>query len=252
MKKKRIFPHRSYRKIYIPKIKLMIDSLVLLTITIIAFLNYQTLIKYMVLISKEILSTVFKDISISKEKFLIFKILYIEGFGLYPNKTLCIISFIISLFSVLFLSKEYRARNITLIFIYINITILISSLFFIIVPEKFPYDLTTFSKLYIKTTLIMWIMLFIITNLSILPLPNSIFSKVAFVSFLFIYSIIFSAVRYMFFIIILKKFSYLFSAVIFFFLGPLLDFIYIVGFFSWYLSETAKHYRKKIDIWKWT
>ncbi len=88
--------------------------------------------------------------------------------------------------------------------------------------------------------------------MAITPLPSTLFSKlVVNISVLF-YSLVFGIVRYAVFLNILSKISFLFMAVLFFAFGPLLDFFYMVGIYSFYLCRISKKAGNNLEIWKWS
>ncbi|MFN3698695.1 MAG: hypothetical protein ACK4SU_00685, partial [Dictyoglomus sp.] len=69
--------------------------------------------------------------------------------------------------------------------------------------------------------------------------------------FTLIYSFFFGVLRYSIFLYILKNFSFLWMANLFFNFGPLLDMIYITGIYGFYISILSKFTRKNIKVWRW-
>jgi hypothetical protein len=66
-----------------------------------------------------------------------------------------------------------------------------------------------------------------------------------------LYSIIFGSLRYIVYIFILREFSYLFMAIIFFMFGPFFDFVYIVSFYSVFVSNLAVKIQGDESKWGW-
>ena len=135
--------------------------------------------------------------------------------------------------------------------IFISLINLISSLFFLFFADKFPYSLTIFSELYIKTEIAMWLLIPALLTLALVPLPSNILAKFTVITITLAYSIIFGCVRYTVFLYVLRQFSYLFMAMLFFIFGPLMDSIYIVAIYSFYVSILAKKIKGDVKVWKW-
>jgi hypothetical protein len=108
-----------------------------------------------------------------------------------------------------------------------------------------------FSELYITTEVGMWFFVPVIMGIALLPIPAGIFSKFVILFLTLLYSMIFGIVRYIVFLFIIAKLSYLFMPVLYFSLGPLVDFIYIVGIYSFYVSKVAENIAQDCKVWKW-
>jgi hypothetical protein len=98
----------------------------------------------------------------------------------------------------------------------------------------------------------MWLFLPLILSMAILLFPTRIFPKLALILVTLVYSIIFGTLRYIIFLFILSKFSIIYMALLFFCFGPLIDFVYIVGIYSYYGSRHAINLRKNRTVWKWS
>lgn len=127
----------------------------------------------------------------------------------------------------------------------------VSSAFFLLFADKFPYTTFEFSDLYMKTEIGIWIFIPAIMALALAPLPSSIFEKFFLILFIEAYSIAFGAIRYAAFLFILEKCSFLFMAVLFFNFGPFFDFVYVVGFYSLYLRGLTERLEKNMENWGW-
>jgi hypothetical protein len=127
----------------------------------------------------------------------------------------------------------------------------ISSAYFIVFPHLFPYDIGQFSLLYQGTELGIWLMIPIVMGAALAPLPAPFFEKAGVVAMTLAYSIIFGMVRYVVFLLLLYKISVLYMAVMFFSFGPLFDFVYIVGFYSYYSKVLALRLKHDEDAWQW-
>lgn len=98
----------------------------------------------------------------------------------------------------------------------------------------------------------MWLFIPFILGLAVLLLPAPFFSKLTLIFFTIIYSIVFGTLRYIIFLFIVSKFSVIYMALLFFAFGPLIDFIYIVGIYSFYSNRLAKTLKNNETVWKWS
>ena len=129
---------------------------------------------------------------------------------------------------------------------------LVSSVFFLLSPQAFPYTSTEFSELYIKAQLSMWLFIPFILSMAFLPLPAPMSHKLLLMIFTIVYSALFGTLRYIIFMYIISRFSVIYMALLFFAFGPLIDFVYIVGIYSFYSSRLAKNLKSSASVWKWS
>jgi hypothetical protein len=127
----------------------------------------------------------------------------------------------------------------------------VSALFFIFFPDTFPYTAAMYSQLYLKTMLAVWLLIPIVLSISLSAIPSSFMEKFLLISVSFAYSILLGAVRYAFFMSVLYKYSLFFMPMMVFALGPLLDFIYVVAFYSVYMSNVSVKLRERDGVWRW-
>lgn len=256
--KKKIFYHRSYRKLnYTGKSSFFLQYFFLALIPDLMIISFfSDISKFICDISKFVLSSSIPEYVIKVvEKPFLFQNTYILVLpGSYPTLRLSLIVAIVS-FSILFFAVMSR-NTITpnfVWFVYISFINLVSALFFIFFIEYFPYDLEIFSEMYFKTIIGMWIIIPNILSLAIIPLPARIIEKFALIGSTLLYSMLFALVRYVAFLYLLRSFSYIFMALVFFMFGPFLDFLYIVGIYSLYLDHVGKINKKKeLEVWNWS
>ncbi len=254
--KNQIYYHRSYRKLgqeSFGKVLLSIFLQIVLVDFFIIF-YYPEITRAICNVTKAVLST-----SISGElieivpKFYLYDNVYAVTLpGRYPSMKLAIIVAIISLtffFATLSLKRVIEPKYVWLMFIsFIN---LVAAVFFIFFAGYFPYDLEIFSEMYIKTEVGIWVIIPFILTIALLPFPIKMFKKFMVIVMTLGYSIVFAAVRYIVFLYMLRHTSYLFMSLMFFMLGPFLDFIYIVGSYSLCLSASGKQTQRKMERWNW-
>jgi hypothetical protein len=65
------------------------------------------------------------------------------------------------------------------------------------------------------------------------------------------FSATFSIFRYSVLLYLVNVYSFIFMAVLFFCFGCLLDMIFIVGFYSFYLSLLSRKLGHDMDVWQW-
>ncbi len=135
--------------------------------------------------------------------------------------------------------------------VFICVITFVSSAFFIIMPEKYPYTSGMFSGLYLQTLLTVWLLIPVILTLSLLPLPGSRPGKFLLILAAMTYSMVFGAVRFAFFMLVLYRYSMLFMPAMVFVLGPLLDFVFVIGFYSFYVSRIAVKFKRSENTWQW-
>lgn len=142
------------------------------------------------------------------------------------------------------------------VFIYLCMALyvlLASCLFFLFWPERFPYNLSEFSSLYMLQQASLVIILPVLLGVALSLLPGNFCMKYIAVLVCSLLDIVFGAVRYVFYLYVLAKFSYLYMASLYFTLGVLFDFIRMVlifGFVAKRVSETMQkpEWREK---WAW-
>ena len=127
----------------------------------------------------------------------------------------------------------------------------ISAAFFVIMPEKFPYTGSMFSGLYLQTMLTVWMLIPVVLALSLLPMPGRRPGKFLLITVSMVYSILFGTVRFAFFMLVLYRYSLLFMPAMIFAVGPLLDFIFVVGFYSYYVSRVSLKIQGSEKTWYW-
>ncbi len=161
---------------------------------------------------------------------------------------LLIIFVIIILINLKFIKNKLNLALRTFI-IFLILPLLFSCIYFFIMNFTykfyFPYTIKDFSILYLNLQNGLFIFISIITSLIISFLSFSfrlIFFNLVFFIFVIFYSILFGYLRYLFFLIILNKYSYLYMASLFFNFGPFIDFIYLTFFYGMYLSIINKHF----------
>ena len=172
--------------------------------------------------------------------------------GRYPSPQLTFAVFIVSVLMILIASRVRIPKPVAIWVIFISLINLASVLFFTFFPAHFPYTIQHFSELFIRTEISIWLFVPVIMEASLLPLPSSKMTKFLAILFSLLYAVAFGVVRYILFVQILVKFSYIFMAVLFFCFGPFIDFIVVVGVYSFYVSLISQKINQDLRVWNWS
>jgi hypothetical protein len=183
-------------------------------------------------------------------KFLSFKLEYSIPKGRLPTLQESFIYFLVSSLSLLFLLSKFNrlSKYISAWLIYISFVYFVSSFYFVFFLGSFPYTERDFAVLYIlqQTGVFLFIPILLAFSLSIFtfswlnPLLNAITIALS-----LSYSSVFGGLRYIVFAYTLKNLSYIHMPAMFFLFGPLIDFIYIVSFYSLCLYLTIRFLQTK-------
>lgn len=255
MPKTIIYYHRSYRKITRSGLHFFLPLVLLsLSFSAVIFLFLPFFTNKMGLFTKFFLSahTGLKDIDIVSQKFLYREIFFIDIYSFKPSQRWVSMNIIFSTVPLLFLRYTNRVKPISVYLAFLLVINLISSIYFIILADRFPYTATDFSAFYVKSVFCIWLFLPLILGAALFLLPTPISQKIILLFSAFVYSFIFCTLRYVIFLFTVHKFSAIYMAVLFFGFGPLIDFVYIVGIYSFYTSKLAVRLKSSEAVWKWS
>jgi hypothetical protein len=254
MKISLIYYHRAYRKITGSGWVFFLEFiLTAIPLSIIILFIYPVITAQMSLLTYKFLFPYYPPDSIFlvEKSFLLGNVSIVTVPGSYPSVLTSLINFIVCLIMIFFLPKTKIGRNFAIIAVFWALINLSSVLFFSITPFEFPYTVEDYSELYIKSEVSMWFFIPFILGIAFLPLPSSFIPKLLIIMFTAVYSIIFGTLRYVAFLFIVSKFSVIYMAILFFAFGPLIDFVYIVGIYSYYTYFLAKKLKRNEEVWKW-
>ncbi len=253
--KAEIYLHRSFKKLYIPDRYIFLKFLLITFPLVLAVYSLLPGLTRLMSSSAQYTfspSGASSGTEIFQKSYLLRDISVLDFPQGYSSPTFSLILLLVSLLSIVVILRIRIPKPVVLWIVFISSINIVSSIFFILCPSKFPYDSRQFSELYVLTEINIWFLAPVITGMAITPLPSTLFSKlVVNISVLF-YSLVFGIVRYAVFLNILSKISFLFMAVLFFAFGPLLDFFYMVGIYSFYLCRISKKAGNNLEIWKWS
>jgi hypothetical protein len=176
----------------------------------------------------------------------------IDAVCVFPTKLVSLINFAASVLIIsLVPGTKLLPRSFVIYLVFLSVLTAFSALFFTFVPHLFPYDIVDFSILYIGSQLGTWLLMPIVLAFVLTPLPAPSIEKFAVIIATLVYSILFGAVRYSALMLILNKLSVLHMAALYFTLGPLVDFIYVVAIYSLYINKIAHRLENNPQRWRW-
>ncbi|MGC8851979.1 MAG: hypothetical protein ACP5P0_00045 [Hydrogenobacter sp.] len=170
-------------------------------------------------------------------KFLNLTLEYSVSHGRLPTLQESFTYLILSFLSLLLLTRKTNPlpKYISAWLIYIAFVYFVSSCYFVLFLDSFPYTERDFATLYIlqQMGVFIFIPILLAFSLSIFTFSwlNLLLNAIT-ISLSLMYSSVFGGFRYIVFAYILKKLSYIHMPAMFFIFGLPLDFIYIVSFYS--------------------
>jgi hypothetical protein len=172
--------------------------------------------------------------------------------GRYPSSQLTFAVFIVSVLMISLAARIRIPKPVAIWIIFISSVNLVSVLFFAFFPAYFPYTIPQFSELFLRTEISIWLFIPVIMETSLSPLPSSKMTKFMAILFSLLYAVTFGVVRYVLFVQILVEYSYIFMAILFFCFGPFIDYIVVVGVYSFYVSIVSKKIHQDLRVWNWS
>ena len=252
--KELVYYHRSYRKISVPEKRHFIPFLCLIIIIEVLLYLFSPDLNYLVnRYTQKILvrSVPFENVSMIWMEFLWRSITVLNIPGSYPAMWFTMINLVVALLIVFIIPQTKTPKPITVVLTLMSLIHLVSALFFLIVPDRFPYQVIDFSKTYVVMVMVTWFLIPVVYGFILYPLPSSVFSKIFMILFTLTFSAAFNIFRYSIFLYLINAHSFIFMAILFFCFGFLLDMIFIVGFYSFYLSLLSGKLRHDMDVWQW-
>ena len=171
----------------------------------------------------------------------------------FPGKEFSLICLLLATLALVVVPSLRRLPRALVIYTcFFAMLTVVSGAFFILVPELFPYDMSEFSRLYMGTELGIWFMLPLVMGLALGPVPAPLAEKALVILVNLAYSLVFGAVRFATFVIVLREALVFFMAGLFFALGPFVDFVYVVAIYSLYLNHVSLRMRGSERTWQWS
>lgn len=248
--------HRSYRTL--PgswPIFLLQFCLFAVPLAVVTILFYPQITLIICLITQHILGPMFGPGMVNVVEIdyikLIGNLSFIELPSRYPTQIFSLVNTFICLVPLFLLRRREHDKPGIILLTLVALLHLISSIFFLLIPEWFPYNVVDFSRLYMLQQISIWIFVPLLMGIAVVPLPSSCLTRFVTLAVTYVYSLIFGTVRYIVFLYILAKASLLYMAILYFLFGPLIDFTYIVGIYSVHITRLANKQKGDCKLWKW-
>lgn len=191
------------------------------------------------------------DMLIFSRSFLHDTLYLLELPGKYPSPLLSFLFFVSAIVCIVVVKRSRLNQPAGLWLLFLSGVNILSSVIFMLWPSSFPYSMLQFSELYVTTEVGMWFFVPVIMGIALTSIPAGCISKGLIMVVTIVYSVVFGIVRYIVFLLVIAKCSYIFMPVLYFCFGPLIDFVYIVGIYSLYVSKVAERVTDDYRIWKW-
>ncbi len=252
--KELVYYHRSYRKIPLPEKKHVIPFLlVIVLLELLLYFFFPDITHLVNRCSRQILihSMPVEHVQWIRTEFLWNPMVVLSVPGSYPGGWVSLIHLILTLVILIAIPKMRIPKPIAVILGLVSFIHLVSALFFLIFPDRFPYQVLDFSTTYAEMVVLIWFLIPVVYGFTLYPLPASLFSKTLLILFSLVFSMVFHLFRYALFLYVLHTYSFLFMAVLFFCFGVLLDMTWMVGFYSFYLSLLSRKLSRDMSVWQW-
>lgn len=260
VQKQRIYFTRTYRHLAQSTLKNVLFFLLLILPSIILYLlNLHRITTFVSVKGIQVLSRVFVGLpmGIDSRTYPVFGTVdFIDMPTVYPTFSFVAANLGVILVVMLLLVTGKRKGHPTAIYLFLSLlTHVVSCVFFIFGEDFFPYDMRDFSELYISQQISLWLIFILLTGLitGFIGGKGYLYKCLTFFVTM-LYSFCFGAIRYIVFLYVLHRFSILYMAVMFFVLGPLFDFLYLVGIYSIFVNKMTKYYdsNKRRGEWRWS
>lgn len=251
-----ILYHRSYRKLPGTFKMFLFQFLLFVTpVSICSVIFYPEITLALCQIAQGVLAPHFPAdaLHIAEDQFLPFlaNYSYLQLPSTFPSFLFCLVNAVICLILLILLPRIETAKPIMIFLMMVAFVHLTSTLFFLFIPERFPYVLSEYSRLYILQQISICFFIPLLMGLAVMPLPSSLLSRCLVVWATYFYSLIFGTLRYIAFLYLLDVSSLLYMAVLYFIMGPLIDFIYVVGIYSECVARVANKMKGDFKSWNW-
>ncbi len=258
--KERIYYTRTYRRIKMNiKNSILFLCLAVLPVLILFLFEVEHIIHILIGITHSLLSYVIPEENIrvlTTEYSVFWKIEYLDLPTVYPQFSFTCVNLIVCLMIFVVINLWRKTGKPFVIFSFYCLFIhVVSCVYFIFSKQTFAYTTGDYSSLYLKQQIGIW-MMFIVMSGVILGVWGDILLRHRIFSFLSIcvYSLVFGALRYIVFMFVLYRFSVLYMAIMFFVIGPIIDFSYFVMIYAAFMNKLTKEYDQgqRKGEWGWS
>ncbi len=132
-----------------------------------------------------------------------------------------------------------------------NLFLIGTTAVYLLYTGQLGYDAETFSRLYVRTVVIVWATLPLFMGMLSAILPFSSLEQAGFVVSALTYNFVFSALRYAFFVWAISRIGIVVMPDLYLFFGPFMDFVYSVGIFTLFLGRLRRRLDRHGERWVW-
>ena len=260
VQKQRIYYARTYRHLAQNTLKnILYFLLLILPALILYFIFLHRLTTFICVTGIRLLGRVLVGVpmGITSRTYPVFGTVdFIDMPTVYPAFAFTVANLAVIFVVLAFLITGRRKGHPTAIYLLLSLmSHVVSCVYFIFGGNFFPYEMVDFSELYISQQISLWLIFIVLSGLvtGFVGGKGYIYKVLTFLVTM-IYSLCFGAIRYIVFLYVLYRFSMLYMAVMFFVLGPLFDFLYLVGIYSIFVNKMTKYYdsNKRRGEWRWS
>ena len=126
-----------------------------------------------------------------------------------------------------------------------------SGFFFSFAPQRFPYFAEDFAGAWCRAEFIVWIVIPILFAVTLSSLPLSAGTTLMFSVETVLYAMWFSAVRLTLLLVLFHAGGLIWMAPAYFACGFLIDFLYIVAYYSLAVARASRSLSRNRDPWRW-
>jgi len=127
----------------------------------------------------------------------------------------------------------------------------VSGTFFYFAGERFPYTALDFANVWIRAEFVVWLIIPVLLAIILGTLPLDPAITLLYSTMTLLYAFWFSAIRLTLFLAFFHYAGLIWLPLVYFLGGFLLDFLYIVSYYSMAVSRTTRILRQRREVWRW-
>ena len=117
--------------------------------------------------------------------------------------------------------------------------------------ERFPYTALDFANVWIRAEFVVWLIIPLLLAIILGTLPLDPAITLLYSTMTLLYAFWFSAIRLTLFLAFFHYAGLIWLPLVYFLGGFLLDFLYIVSYYSMAVSRTTRILRQRREMWRW-
>jgi hypothetical protein len=249
-----IGPHRSYRRLAALNWRSAgLTAALLVAIEVLLAARLDDLSRLFSDIALSLTSEAGTDLSLSSQSYL-GSTIHPVTFSLQPMDYTVVWAWFVGSLVGSWLLFHVRSLNPPLRLIgCFGLAVVAASALYLLFFGHLGYEGEAFSILYVRTNALVWLLAPMVMGTLSLTLPFTSIERLGFVSLCVACLFALSSMRYAVFIWVLSEFGALFMPALYLFLGPLLDFVYLMSVFSLFLAPLGRRLDRAGSraVWTW-